>query len=205
MQEDLDKKIRDLEIQHTELLRQTGSLQNQIEEKTRCVKEMEQMMNTERTRSLLEVARLKETLRKRKRKGGGVEGRLDEEEKGETIPSINETPIKVVNSPSSFIQGGKRRSASFTDREDDEEGEEDEGEEEESEEGKGKGEKGDNGEKGERKGEAKRKEGEETEEEEGDAERRVNTSTDTSSTVLSEMLNNLSNVVNELGQQLNPS
>lgn len=165
MQDDLDRKIRDLEIQHTELLRQTGSLQSQIEEKTRCVKEMEQMMNTERTRSLLEVARLKETLRKRKRKGGKGE----EEEKRESTPSINATPIKVVNSPSSFIQSERKRSSSFSEKEEEEEG------------GKGGGER---------------------EEEEG---RRVNMSTDTSSTVLSDMLNNLSNVVNELGQQLNPS
>ena len=172
MQDDLDRKIRDLEIQHTELLRQTGSLQSQIEEKTRCVKEMEQMMNTERTRSLLEVARLKETLRKRKRKGGKVE---EEEEKRESTPSINATPIKVVNSPSSFIQSERKRSSSFSEKE--------EG-------GKGGG-----------GGERERERGEEEEE----AGRRVNTSTDTSSTVLSDMLNNLSNVVNELGQQLNPS
>lgn len=170
VQDDLDRKIRDLEIQHTELLRQTGSLQSQIEEKTRCVKEMEQMMNTERTRSLLEVARLKETLRKRKRKGGKVE----EEERRESTPSINATPIKVVNSPSSFIQNERKRSSSFSEKEEEEEG------------GRGRG-------------------GEEEREEEEEAGRRVNTSTDTSSTVLSDMLNNLSNVVNELGQQLNPS
>ena len=163
VQDDLDKKIRDLEIQHTELLRQTGSLQSQIEEKTRCVKEMEQMMNTERTRSLLEVARLKETLRKRKRKGKVMEGKVDaeeeeeEEEKRDPIPSINETPIKVVDSPSSFLQSERKSSPSLAER--NEEGED----------------------------------------------RRVNTSTDTSSTVLSDMLNNLSNVVNELGQQLNSS
>ena len=168
VQDDLDRKIRDLEIQHTELLRQTGSLQSQIEEKTRCVKEMEQMMNTERTRSLLEVARLKETLRKRKRKGGKVEV---EEEERESTPSINATPIKVVNSPSSFIQNERKRSSSFSEKEEEEE-------------------------------EIKEEEGEREEEEAG---RRVNTSTDTSSTVLSDMLNNLSNVVNELGQQLNPS
>lgn len=170
MQDDLDRKIRDLEIQHTELLRQTGSLQSQIEEKTRCVKEMEQMMNTERTRSLLEVARLKETLRKRKRKGGKV---VEEEERRESTPSINATPIKVVNSPSSFIQNERKRSSSFSEKEEEEE-------------------------------EIKEEEGEREEEEE-EAGRRVNTSTDTSSTVLSDMLNNLSNVVNELGQQLNPS
>ena len=170
VQDDLDRKIRDLEIQHTELLRQTGSLQSQIEEKTRCVKEMEQMMNTERTRSLLEVARLKETLRKRKRKGGKVE----EEDRRESTPSINATPIKVVNSPSSFIQNERKRSSSFSEKEEEEEG------------GRGRG-------------------GEEEREEEEEAGRRVNTSTDTSSTVLSDMLNNLSNVVNELGQQLNPS
>lgn len=169
MQDDLDRKIRDLEIQHTELLRQTGSLQSQIEEKTRCVKEMEQMMNTERTRSLLEVARLKETLRKRKRKGGKVV--VEEEERRESTPSINATPIKVVNSPSSFIQNERKRSSSFSEKEEEEE-------------------------------EIKEEEGEREEEEAG---RRVNTSTDTSSTVLSDMLNNLSNVVNELGQQLNPS
>ena len=169
VQDDLDRKIRDLEIQHTELLRQTGSLQSQIEEKTRCVKEMEQMMNTERTRSLLEVARLKETLRKRKRKGGKVE--VEEEERRESTPSINATPIKVVNSPSSFIQNERKRSSSFSEKEEEEE-------------------------------EIKEEEGEKEEEEAG---RRVNTSTDTSSTVLSDMLNNLSNVVNELGQQLNPS
>lgn len=168
VQDDLDRKIRDLEIQHTELLRQTGSLQSQIEEKTRCVKEMEQMMNTERTRSLLEVARLKETLRKRKRKGGKVEV---EEERRESTPSINATPIKVVNSPSSFIQNERKRSSSFSEKEEEEEEE------------------------------IKEEEGEREEE----AGRRVNTSTDTSSTVLSDMLNNLSNVVNELGQQLNPS
>lgn len=167
MQDDLDRKIRDLEIQHTELLRQTGSLQSQIEEKTRCVKEMEQMMNTERTRSLLEVARLKETLRKRKRKGGKVV--VEEEERRESTPSINATPIKVVNSPSSFIQNERKRSSSFSEKEEEEEIKEEEGEREE------------------------------------EAGRRVNTSTDTSSTVLSDMLNNLSNVVNELGQQLNPS
>ena len=169
VQDDLDRKIRDLEIQHTELLRQTGSLQSQIEEKTRCVKEMEQMMNTERTRSLLEVARLKETLRKRKRKGGKVV--VEEEERRESTPSINATPIKVVNSPSSFIQNERKRSSSFSEKEEEEE-------------------------------EIKEEEGEREEEEAG---RRVNTSTDTSSTVLSDMLNNLSNVVNELGQQLNPS
>ena len=169
VQDDLDRKIRDLEIQHTELLRQTGSLQSQIEEKTRCVKEMEQMMNTERTRSLLEVARLKETLRKRKRKGGKVE----EEERRESTPSINATPIKVVNSPSSFIQNERKRSSSFSEKEEEEE-------DIKEEEGRGRG-------------------------EEEEAGRRVNTSTDTSSTVLSDMLNNLSNVVNELGQQLNPS
>lgn len=167
VQDDLDRKIRDLEIQHTELLRQTGSLQSQIEEKTRCVKEMEQMMNTERTRSLLEVARLKETLRKRKRKGGKVV--VEEEERRESTPSINATPIKVVNSPSSFIQNERKRSSSFSEKEEEEEIKEEEGEREE------------------------------------EAGRRVNTSTDTSSTVLSDMLNNLSNVVNELGQQLNPS
>ena len=170
VQDDLDRKIRDLEIQHTELLRQTGSLQSQIEEKTRCVKEMEQMMNTERTRSLLEVARLKETLRKRKRKGGKVEV---EEEERESTPSINATPIKVVNSPSSFIQNERKRSSSFSEKEEEEE-------DIKEEEGRGRG-------------------------EEEEAGRRVNTSTDTSSTVLSDMLNNLSNVVNELGQQLNPS
>ena len=172
VQDDLDRKIRDLEIQHTELLRQTGSLQSQIEEKTRCVKEMEQMMNTERTRSLLEVARLRETLRKRKRKGERAQQEEEEEEdKRESTPSINATPIKVVNSPSSFIQSERKRSSSFTEKEEEEEEEEEEGEE-------GR---------------------------EGEAGRRVNTSTDTSSTVLSDMLNNLSNVVNELGQQLNPS
>ena len=174
VQDDLDRKIRDLEIQHTELLRQTGSLQSQIEEKTRCVKEMEQMMNTERTRSLLEVARLRETLRKRKRKGERAQQEQEEEEeedKRESTPSINATPIKVVNSPSSFIQSERKRSSSFTEKEEEEEEEEEEGEE-------GR---------------------------EGEAGRRVNTSTDTSSTVLSDMLNNLSNVVNELGQQLNPS
>lgn len=175
MQDDLDRKIRDLEIQHTELLRQTGSLQSQVEEKTRCVKEMEQMMNTERTRSLLEVARLKETLRKRKRKGGKVVEEEEEEEKRESTPSINATPIKVVNSPSSFIQNERKRSSSFSEKE------------EEEEEGGRKGGGGGGG------------------EEEEEAGRRVNTSTDTSSTVLSDMLNNLSNVVNELGQQLNPS
>ena len=172
VQDDLDRKIRDLEIQHTELLRQTGSLQSQIEEKTRCVKEMEQMMNTERTRSLLEVARLKETLRKRKRKGGKVE--VEEEERRESTPSINATPIKVVNSPSSFIQNERKRSSSFSEKEEEEE------EDIKEEEGRGRG-------------------------EEEEAGRRVNMSTDTSSTVLSDMLNNLSNVVNELGQQLNPS
>lgn len=169
VQDDLDRKIRDLEIQHTELLRQTGSLQSQIEEKTRCVKEMEQMMNTERTRSLLEVARLKETLRKRKRKGGKVE--VEEEERRESTPSINATPIKVVNSPSSFIHNERKRSSSFSEKEEEEEED------------------------------IKEEEGEREEE----AGRRVNTSTDTNSTVLSDMLNNLSNVVNELGQQLNPS
>ena len=94
-----------------------------------------------------------------------------EEEERESTPSINATPIKVVNSPSSFIQNERKRSSSFSEKEEEEE-------------------------------EIKEEEGEREEEEAG---RRVNTSTDTSSTVLSDMLNNLSNVVNELGQQLNPS
>ena len=81
----------------------------------------------------------------------------EEEEKRDPIPSINETPIKVVDSPSSFLQSERKSSPSLAER--NEEGED----------------------------------------------RRVNTSTDTSSTVLSDMLNNLSNVVNELGQQLNSS
>ena len=99
---------------------------------------------------------------------------MEEEERRESTPSINATPIKVVNSPSSFIQNERKRSSSFSEKEEEEEG------------GRGRG-------------------GEEEREEEEEAGRRVNTSTDTSSTVLSDMLNNLSNVVNELGQQLNPS
>ena len=98
---------------------------------------------------------------------------VEEEERRESTPSINATPIKVVNSPSSFIQNERKRSSSFSEKEEEEE-------DIKEEEGRGRG-------------------------EEEEAGRRVNTSTDTSSTVLSDMLNNLSNVVNELGQQLNPS
>ena len=125
-------------------MRQTGSLQSQLEEKTRCIKEMEHMMNTERTRSLLEVSQLKEALSKRKRKSGTLSDSEQEKEKG-TFPSI-----KVVDSPTSDLRDAPAESLPSS-------------------------------------------------------EKKVNSTTDTSSTVLSEMINNLSNVVNELGQQLNPT
>ena len=149
IQEDLDKKIHDLEVQHTEFMRQTGSLQSQLEEKTRCIKEMEHMMNTERTRSLLEVSQLKEALSKRKRKSGTLSDSEQEKEKG-TFPSINATPIKVVDSPTPDLRDAPAESLPSS-------------------------------------------------------EKKVNSTLDSSSTVLSDMINNLSNVVNELGQQLNPT
>lgn len=106
------------------------------------------MMNTERTRSLLEVSQLKEALSKRKRKSGTLSD--SEQEKKGTFPSINATPIKVVDSPTSDLRDVPAESLPSS-------------------------------------------------------EKKVNSTTDTSSTVLSEMINNLSNVVNELGQQLNPT
>ena len=55
------------------------------------MKEMEQMMNTERTRSLLEVSQLKEALSRKKKSF------LSQTMK--PFPPINETPIKVVDTP----------------------------------------------------------------------------------------------------------
>lgn len=68
------------------------------------MKEMEQMMNTERTRSLLEVSQLKEALLKKKRSyfTQTVNTTTEEEKAPDTtklFPSINATPIKVVDSP----------------------------------------------------------------------------------------------------------
>lgn len=68
------------------------------------MKEMEQMMNTERTRSLLEVSQLKEALLKKKRSyfTQTVNTTTEEEKVPDTtklFPSINATPIKVVDSP----------------------------------------------------------------------------------------------------------
>lgn len=100
----MDQRIRTLQMQESVHLQENGRLKNEVEEKARWMKEMEQMMNTERTRSLLEVSQLKEALLKKKRSffTQPVNATTEEEKAPDTtklFPSINATPIKVVDSP----------------------------------------------------------------------------------------------------------
>lgn len=68
-QEDLDRHLRSLQNEQSQYLRETGKLRGEVEEKTRLLHEMDSMLSTERTRSLLELSALRERLRKGK-KGG---------------------------------------------------------------------------------------------------------------------------------------
>lgn len=103
-QDELDQRIRTLQAQESAYLQETGKLKNEIEEKTRCMKEMEEMLNTERTRSLIEISQLKEALLKNQtsffppsKHGNETPRKVEKED--HSFPSINETPIKVVDSP----------------------------------------------------------------------------------------------------------
>ena len=118
-QEELDKKVRDMQVQETERLRCIGQMRIESEAMKKCLRDMEQMMNTERTRSLVEVSQLKELLLKQKKKSSVVKemtkGENQNESKGDetpqsnhqrngSFPSIDATPIKVVPSPISDMR-----------------------------------------------------------------------------------------------------
>ncbi|KAK8822664.1 hypothetical protein WA556_001558 [Blastocystis sp. ATCC 50177/Nand II] len=110
-QEELDKKVRELQVEETERLRSNGKMQSELEEKKKCLREMEQMLNTERTRSLVEVSQLRELLMKQKKNSRMMEATDAKQEanpletpqsnhrRDGSFPSIDATPIKVVPSP----------------------------------------------------------------------------------------------------------
>lgn len=118
-QEELDKKVREMQVEEAERLRCNGQMQSELEEKKKCLRDMEQMLNTERTRSLVEVSQLKELLLKQKKKSSVVKEMTEVENQNETkgdetpqskhqrngsFPSIDATPIKVVPSPISDMR-----------------------------------------------------------------------------------------------------
>ncbi|OAO16208.1 hypothetical protein AV274_2071 [Blastocystis sp. ATCC 50177/Nand II] len=115
-QEELDKKVRELQVEETERLRSNGKMQSELEEKKKCLREMEQMLNTERTRSLVEVSQLRELLMKQKKNSRMMEATDAKQEanpletpqsnhrRDGSFPSIDATPIKVVPSPFSDMR-----------------------------------------------------------------------------------------------------
>ena len=121
-QEELDKKVREMQVEGTERLRSNGKMQSELEEKKKCLQEMEQMLNTERTRSLVEVSQLKELLRKQKKSSRMMEATGEKQEGGPletpqanhrrdgSFPSIDATPIKVVPSPFSDMHSATPKS-----------------------------------------------------------------------------------------------
>ena len=101
-QDELDQRIRTLQTQESTYLQETGRLKNEIEEKTRLMKEMEEMMNTERTRSLIEISQLKEALLKNQtsffppsKHGNETPRKVEKED--HYFPSINEKLIKLLD------------------------------------------------------------------------------------------------------------
>lgn len=114
-QEELDKKVREMQVEETERLRSNGKMQSELEEKKKCLREMEQMLNTERTRSLVEVSQLRELLMKQKKNSRMMEATDAKQEanpletpqsnrRDGSFPSIDATPIKVVPSPFSDMR-----------------------------------------------------------------------------------------------------
>ena len=67
IQEDLDRHLRSLQNEQAQYIRETGKLRGEVEEKTRLLHEMNSMLSTERTRSMLELSALRERLRKGKK------------------------------------------------------------------------------------------------------------------------------------------
>lgn len=87
----MDQRIRALQTQETVYIQEIGKLKNELEGKTRWLKEMEEMLNTERTRSLVEISQLKDALLNKKKPVLRPARN--------SFPSINATPIKVVDTP----------------------------------------------------------------------------------------------------------
>ena len=67
IQEDLDRHLRSLQNEQAQYIREAGKLRGEVEEKTRLLHEMNSMLSTERTRSMLELSALRERLRKGKK------------------------------------------------------------------------------------------------------------------------------------------
>ena len=99
-QDEIDQRIRTLQSQEALHLQEVSKLRMEIEEKSRIMKNLEVMLNSERTQSLVEISQLREALLRKKQ--FIFTNPVFSAQKNTTnhfFHSINETPIKAKHSP----------------------------------------------------------------------------------------------------------
>ena len=109
IQEDLDRHLRCLQNEQAQYIRETGKLRGEVEEKTRLLQEMDSMLSTERTRSIMEISALRERLQKGKKSVSRESGIVFSTTEGPTLPtepidrrSNESNSISAVNGPTAF-------------------------------------------------------------------------------------------------------